>query len=421
MSSKSIILLVRRHAGEIDWILPLLYKLKLKGYKIFTIFSEINSYTSLKDNNEIYNLWKKTSSSYQVIDNRSSILWRFFYKIILKSRIIKFDIIKKLEFFFLKKIFDIKNFEKSLKFKILDTKAIFVPSIHFSRLPILFKSYNKKLSIIRFPESSMIISTKQENPKLEFNNSFKNIDGDLFLFANKSDKDFFLGNKTKKNYYFCGSLRHEEWWIKKFLSKKKQSKNFNVLVPLRNPQKNYLSETSFEEILNSILKVLSKIKNVKITFKMHPQDRHLNIMHSILSKYKKNWTFKKNHMYKLSSEADVCVGMITSACMDSIAVGIPTIEYYDVKKELKRSPNLRGCVHMTLSKKSKKWLSIFNYKKLLKTVKNSHELENNLNLIYNKKYTNIQKSNIKNFKKLINVNQRSSEKLIKYLEKNFIK
>ena len=35
---KLLLLQVRRSVGEIDWIIPILYLLKKKGYKIFTFF-----------------------------------------------------------------------------------------------------------------------------------------------------------------------------------------------------------------------------------------------------------------------------------------------------------------------------------------------------------------------------------------------
>ena len=197
MSSKPIILLVRRHAGEIDWILPLLYKLKNKNYRIITIFSEPKGYTSLRDNKEIHDLWKKVSSNYLILNKQNYILWKILHKIILSLSILQFDLFKKFDLYILK-IFVVNELETKLNFKIKNIKAIFTPSINFSRLPILFKNYNKNISIIRFPESSMITSTKIENPNLEYNNSFKNNEGDLFLFANKADKNFFLGEKKKK-------------------------------------------------------------------------------------------------------------------------------------------------------------------------------------------------------------------------------
>ena len=58
MKKKKILLIVRRHVGEIDFILPLLYRLK-DNFEIITIFSEYNSYETLFNSKELYSLWKK--------------------------------------------------------------------------------------------------------------------------------------------------------------------------------------------------------------------------------------------------------------------------------------------------------------------------------------------------------------------------
>ena len=102
--------------------------------------------------------------------------------------------------------------------------------------------------------------------KIKYNFLFRDVVGDLFLFSSKSDKEFFLGNDNKKKVYYCGYLRHQKWWTKKFISKKNRDKNFKVLIAVRNPQKNYLNKSNFVEMINSLMIILSKIKNVKIIF-----------------------------------------------------------------------------------------------------------------------------------------------------------
>ena len=52
MKKKKILLIVRRHVGEIDFILPLLYRLK-DNFEIITIFSEYNSYETLFNSKRI--------------------------------------------------------------------------------------------------------------------------------------------------------------------------------------------------------------------------------------------------------------------------------------------------------------------------------------------------------------------------------
>lgn len=420
MKNKIIILVVRRHAGEVDWILPLLYKFKLKKYKIITIFSESYSYESLKNNIEIYNIWKNISFNHYVINSYNSLFWKILQKITTRLFFKHKKLYKWIEKKIFVEIFDIDRFQKKLNFNIQNVKAIFAPNIHFSKLPIFFKKYNPNLSIIRFPESAMISSTNKQNPKIKYNSLFRDVVGDLFLFSSKSDKEFFLGNDNKKKVYYCGYLRHQKWWTKKFISKKNRNKNFKVLIAVRNPQKNYLNKSNFVEMINSLMIILSKIKNVKIIFKIHPQDKSIKILNNILLKYNRNiWMYKKNHMMKLSSESNMCITIITSACLDALAVGIPTLEYYKIKSELKKSSNLTNCVHMAYSSKTKKWHTIFNIKKLVNTVDSFEELENNINLIYKKNYQKINNFNQKNFKKLIGSNINLSQKVLNHIENNF--
>ena len=83
MKKKIIVLIVRRHAGEVDWILPLLYKYK-KSYKIITIFSDELSFNSLKNNKDIFNIWKTVCNNYFIISFKDQIIWKFIHKILLK-------------------------------------------------------------------------------------------------------------------------------------------------------------------------------------------------------------------------------------------------------------------------------------------------------------------------------------------------
>ena len=50
---KYFLLIVRRSAGEIDWILPLIYKLK-KDTELITLFSNQKCLESLNSNKTLY-------------------------------------------------------------------------------------------------------------------------------------------------------------------------------------------------------------------------------------------------------------------------------------------------------------------------------------------------------------------------------
>ena len=75
-------------------------------------------------------------------------------------------------------------------------------------------------------------------------------------------------------------------------------------------------------------------------------------------------------MLKLSHYSNLCVSILTSACFDSLSTKTPTIEYYNVEKEISLSNNAIKSYHMVFDRKKKKWVTIFNYKGLLRTIDN---------------------------------------------------
>ena len=105
-----ILLHVRRHAGELDWILPFLYKIS-KKYKLITVFNDFSAFESLKNNYELFSLWKKINYSFY-IQPKNKIYLRFLSKMLLfisKFKIYK-EIIEKLNFYTLVRIYDFDFF-----------------------------------------------------------------------------------------------------------------------------------------------------------------------------------------------------------------------------------------------------------------------------------------------------------------------
>ena len=70
----------------------------------------------------------------------------------------------------------------------------------------------------------------------------------------------------------------------------------------------------------------------------------------------------------LAVMSNFCISIITSACLDSLALKVPTVEYYMIKKEIEMSHKAKSCVHIVFNSSKKKWQTIFNYKELVNTV-----------------------------------------------------
>ena len=72
MKKKIIILIINKHIGEIDWILPLLYKVKNK-YKFITIFNNEEIFSSLTKNKSLFLLLKDINQDYFILKKRNDL------------------------------------------------------------------------------------------------------------------------------------------------------------------------------------------------------------------------------------------------------------------------------------------------------------------------------------------------------------
>jgi len=374
--SKTILLIVRRHAGEIDWILPLLHRFKNKN-KIITIFSNKDAFLSLKNNKTLFLLWTKICKEY-TIEKKSN---RFFWKVLdfllnkLASKNYNNTTFRN---YIITRIF---NIEKTIykKFFLNNVDLVFIEHGNPTYLPNVLKEKDKNTKIIRFPESTMFFANKKENPFFKNKRKVFNTYGDIFLFCSKNNMEhFFSGENYKKispKIIYSNQLRYEDWWKKKFLRKKSKNKYFTILVALRNFNNDYFHKKSYYKTLDDICSLTKNLKDIKLIFKIHPQEINENQLKKDINVLdKKNYIITKDHMMTLSVEADLCISILTSACFDSIISNVPTIEYYDVKKEIKLSPKAKEFLHLTYEKKNKKWSTVFKFNKILKNVDNYEEL-----------------------------------------------
>ena len=80
---KIIILIVRKHAGEVDWILPILNE-SSKKIKIITIFNSPAAYKSLCQNNDLFILWKKINSQFFIEKKKITLYIRYYLNFLQK-------------------------------------------------------------------------------------------------------------------------------------------------------------------------------------------------------------------------------------------------------------------------------------------------------------------------------------------------
>jgi len=417
-SKKEFILLhVRRHAGEVDWILPFLYKAS-KKYKIITIFSNVHAYNSLRENNDLCSLWKKINNSFY-IQTKNKFILRLVSKILTRFDNLRIlgRFIDKLNLFFLT---EIHNFDFFFKKEFQDwskIKMVLLTNNNFSFIPKYIKMKNQELKIIRFPETTWPKPEKQLK-KIKDSEINLNLLTNYYLLNHKKDKYLFgksSENNLKQKIIFTGYLKYQKWWIKKILSEnsiKKPTNSFIILVitrPPRNIKKGDFSKESYRFLVSSIMQISSKIKNSLVIFKTHPNTEgfETKFLKSILLNYNnKSWKVLNTHTLKLAKISDICISFQTSACMDCLALNKFVIEYWLNKSD-----------YNFLFKHNKKFISVFNYFGLVKSIDTKKKLEN-LILKYRKSKKSISiKNQLYNFSKL-NKKETNINELINYISKN---
>ena len=149
MKKKIIILIINKHIGEIDWILPLLYKVKNK-YKFITIFNNDEIFSSLTKNKSLFLLWKDINQDYFFLKKRNDLI----LKIILKFKnLFNFKkISKKINL----KIHNISKIKITRKIKTNEIKYILLTYNNHSFWPQSLKKISNNIQIVRFPEAQHI-------------------------------------------------------------------------------------------------------------------------------------------------------------------------------------------------------------------------------------------------------------------------
>lgn len=423
MRTKIIILIVKRHVGEIDWILPVLYRLN-KKLILVTIFHDQASLESMKNNKNIYSLWKEICTKYTVLKKTDNTIWKITFKLFLYFGLNKFVRLRRIENFILFNVFNVPELMKKLNISINDIYYIFTANTNSSYLPNYIKKEGSKINIVRFPEATMLSPTKKENPF--FKQGIKktyNILGDFFLFSSQSDANFFFGSKInnniKKKIIYCGIPRYEKWWIKKIVkTKKTQPKKFTILVLLRPANILFFQKKSFDNFLISMKFLADQIKGIQFIFKLHPNLDKKHIVSNYLKNINKNyWKISNSHVLYLSNFCNVCIGTMTSACLDSLANKIPTIDYYDANYELKKSSILKTMPNIAFDKNKNKWLPIFTFKKVMKNITNEKDLLDIISSIKSKKNKSSWNLYFKNFHRMVYFG-RNSKNLSNFFLKN---
>ncbi len=309
MKKKIILLNISKSAAEIDWILPVLYRLRYK-YKIFTLFQNLQSYKSLKRDKTLFYLWKKISYGY-AIDNIYNKLIRFFSKKIFNK-------------------INLKNYFLNKGINLLEVNILLSEFGTYSWIIEEIKKQKIKLISIHFPTSSFIFGIEKKNIKIKYK-----LNGDLLFLCNKLDIDFWKKRIEKNKIKIVGVPKYDPEWLKRINKKKIIKKKKVILIAYSSrfnlPNTNY---KLLEDQLFNIMTVLKNFKNYKIIFKIHPRKNNSHYL-KILNKFKEvDWEISKENLLRLTKCCDLFLhDKYSSVIYEGLIMKKPCIEYWDLNED----------------------------------------------------------------------------------------
>lgn len=335
---KSILILISRSWGEIDWILPVCSYIKnhYPNIKMHVLFNAIESREIIKGNEFLYKvLLENVSGVYQFKDFFPNFFQRLLENIILvinhKNCPRSFKVLFELYFFTFLKIILCKKIVISFKPDVIlkDTSAD-----TYARKRIINYIKKKGGREIMFPHASELYL----NPDVIDKRS--DLFADDILCNTESMKKLFYGGNSyyDNNIHVVGVPRYDRWWIFYLIDyweKNYADRIYNdpkltkiLLYSYGVHPKVYDFQTA-ELIFHEIVKYIFSLNESFLIIKPHPR-QDIKKLYKNLENYDKNrWLIDQSQAICLSSIADIIISMGRhSVIYDSLVAGKPTIQYF---------------------------------------------------------------------------------------------
>ena len=320
MKKKNILLVIRRGQPELDWVAPVLYKLK-KENNIYTFFLSQKAFDNFPKDNPIFIILKKICNNYFIQNYKSNFFWRFLKNAFAKNNL-----------FIKSKIHDPDYLINKLGIK-GGIDIIFTECGNSSQWIQSFIELKKKPLIINYPSSPLSFGNGFDDLKAKFYP--KKLICDYVFLILKRDFNYWSKSIDRKKMLFYGNPSYDEWWIKKvFKSRDNIKSNKRLILYAYNSDFGLVpgeQEKILEDDLYFFMKTFINMKNMKdvnIVFKIHPLRNNPYYL-NILNKFPKNrWHISKLPLSLLSKKTHTTICTHGSAAiLNGLYAKKPTLEF----------------------------------------------------------------------------------------------
>jgi len=373
------LVLFERSWGEVDWILPVLYKLKevRDDFLIYAIFSPH------------WKQFNQTSNSLLTLE------------ILLNQIVDNLHVFQSAE----DKLPAIQNSEQvKIIFNDHGNDTQFRKNIH--------KQFDHA-AIFTFPHGLTARFAQNINHPRNFNQWEKKIlKHDLMLLDNSLEYSYFLRFISDANIAAIGSPRHDSWWIKKILSIGTflQSKEYSLFQSgkkifsffLRPPTVE-LPLAVFDYVLKSVADTILNNEQNILLIKPHPRQNN-----KIIEKYLKiynsdQYILTELHPLQISYISNFVINVFTTCTLDALRMGKPVVEFHQY---------IRPCIYFSTDQYSQ-FQSIFRLFNLAAPANTKDDLKNYINNYFNNSNdNNVWHEQQQSFQKLFPPENYASERAV---------
>jgi len=340
------LLIVRKSSVEIDWILPVIERMK-KNTNFFTLFLNYEAYLSLKKSTFLYKKWKSISKEFYVqkkIDN-------IFYKL-LRKIIDKFFYNKKLPLYrkirnkLDNKIHNISFLKKKLKINDFENFHFilneFQKTSYWSNKII---SHNKKTKLFLFPHTTHIYKYDKSKLKNTHNTPKK---CDAIFIGSMHDKKIWQNRMEREKIFITGHPKYDKDWQKQFIEKIKNRKKIIFAI------KNVIDQSSRKLTVIYMEKLYDICKkfNYLLVLKLPPfiqEELNLIINNFKKNKTKKHYIISSKNIFTSLNGARLLINFNQSATtLDAFYKKVPVIQLPSINK-LKNKFNKNDSIYTKLN------------------------------------------------------------------------
>jgi hypothetical protein len=260
---------------------------------------------------------------------------------------------------------------KRVKLILKDTTPLTDKNIVFR-----IKDLCPQASLVLFPHAYALLGYKNDLIQQGETLAVENKNVDKVLFVHEFDAPVLAKRYDKNKLLFAGALGYSPWWSKVVEAYVRNDLQIDIKIPndkikvlftLRDIHRVYLTEENFSYLLKSALDILLDTARYFVIIKPHPR-QNMEMLRGVLKQYKEdNYTLSHLNTFVLSHLCDINLSFWSSSVTDSVAMGIPTIEFYRYHEPFGQTIQTDLGIQ-----------SFYSYFSLTKAVSSKDELQNEL-------------------------------------------